>query len=55
MEISVKVERLLMDPFTNPRDDSQGDRRNPGLPIWIGHYEAGIIAALLEEIALPGL
>ena len=54
MEISVKVERLLMDPLhQSPVMILREIGGTRVLPIWIGHYEAGIIAALLEEIAPP--
>ena len=54
MEISVKVERLLMDPLhQSPVMILREIGGTRVLPIWIGHYEAGIIAALREEIAPP--
>ena len=54
MEISVRVERLLMDPLhQSPVMILREIGGTRVLHIWIGHYEAGVIAALLEGIAAP--
>src|SRR3954464_3403519 len=54
MEIEMKIRGLMMDPVTNmpivARKEVGGA---PGLPIWVGVYEANAIALEIEKVATP--